>query len=79
MAFDESTKDAAFKRSRGQCECRWMRCPQSHKGRCTSKVTRQGAHYRHRAAPAIGESDVVTNCEVLCLPCYEGTESDGPD
>jgi hypothetical protein len=79
MAFDESTKDAAFKRSHGQCECRWMQCPQSHRGRCTSKVTRQGAHFCHRIALTIGGDDAVTNCEVLCMPCYEGLKSDGLD
>lgn len=77
MAFSDHTKDAAFNLSGGQCECKRSACPQGHSGRCNTKVTRDGAEYHHVTAESAGGSDGLSNCEVLCVPCHEGTKSYG--
>lgn len=75
MAFSEATKDAAFKRSGGRCEC--TRQQHSHSGRCRTTVTRPGAEYHHITAQSVGGSDGLSNCEVLCRTCHLGTASHG--
>jgi 5-methylcytosine-specific restriction endonuclease McrA len=75
MAFSESTKDAAFKRSGGQCECR--RTSHGHNGRCKTTITRHGAEYHHITSVAAGGSDGISNCEALCITCHKKTGSYG--
>jgi 5-methylcytosine-specific restriction endonuclease McrA len=76
MAFSESTKDAAFRRSGGQCECR--RSSHGHwTGRCSTKITRHGAEYHHVVSQDAGGSDGLENCEALCVSCHQKTKSYG--
>jgi 5-methylcytosine-specific restriction endonuclease McrA len=75
MAFSETTKDAAFRRSGGRCECSRDRHP--HAGRCTTRLTRQSAQFHHVHAQSQGGSDALSNCEVLCLTCHKATDSYG--
>lgn len=74
MAFTEQTKDEAYKRSGGRCECDrehpWVQGAPHHGGRCPTKVTRHGAEYHHKTAVASGGSDYLSNCQVLCLTCH---------
>ena len=71
MAFSDSVKDEAFKRSGGRCEC--TRAHPSHSGRrCATTFTRHGrweAH--HKTAVASGGTDSLSNCEALCIPCHD--------
>ena len=75
MPFPESVKDAAFRRSGGRCEC--QRQNHGHAGRCSTAVTRHGAHYHHKHAESLGGPSTLSNCEVLCVPCHKKTESWG--
>jgi hypothetical protein len=77
MAFSESTKDAAFKRSGGRCECR--RGSHTHwptGGRCHEIITRYGAVYHHITSIVADGSDGLGNCQALCVDCYRQIESD---
>jgi 5-methylcytosine-specific restriction endonuclease McrA len=77
LAFSEATKDAAYARSGGRCEC--TRKDGLHQGypRCPTRVTRHGAQYHHKTAESVGGSDSLANCEVLCLSCHRATDSYG--
>lgn len=75
MAFTESTKDAAFARSGGQCECE--RTTHGHVGRCPTKVTGHGAQYHHKVAADSGGDDSLSNCEVLDTDCHQKTQTYG--
>lgn len=75
MPFSEETKDEAFERSGGQCECE--RKEHDHTGRCSSTVTRHSAEYHHITAESVGGSDGLSNCEVLCHDCHVATDSYG--
>ena len=75
MAFAESIKDEAFRRSGGQCEC--TRYSHSHFGRCPTKVTRYSPEYHHILSQDAGGSDGLSNCEVLCVTCHKQTASYG--
>ena len=68
MGFSEKTKDEAFRRSRGKCEC--GRSTHSHgDSRCSVTVTRYSAEYHHVMPQDAGGYDGVGNCEVLCVTC----------
>ena len=75
MAFSESVKDAAFRRSGGQCECR--RTTHRRIGRCGTNITRYGAEYHHIVSQNAGGSDGLDNCEALCVTCHQQTKSYG--
>lgn len=78
MAFSEETKDAAYERAGGQCECR--RRDRLHPGgRCPKLLKRHGkkTHFNHRHAEHLGGSDGLDNCEVLCRRCHERTVTYG--
>ncbi len=77
MAFSEATKDLAFARSGGRCECR--RTGHGHAARCHTRVMRRGAgtEYNHVHASRLGGSDGLSNCEVLCERCHVLTASYG--
>ena len=73
MAFSDSVKDDAFKRSGGRCECT-RSSHTNHTGRCTTSITRHGAEYHHVDS---GGSDALGNCEALCTTCHQQTGSYG--
>lgn len=77
MAFSEATKDAAYVRSGGRCECH--RQDGLHYGRCPTRVNRHGpgVEYHHKTATDRGGSDGLSNCEVLCVQCHMRTDSYG--
>jgi len=82
MAFTESTKDTAYKRSGGRCECTRQHSGRTdaphHGGRCFITFPRNGnwqAH--HKTAVSAGGSDSLSNCEVLCTKCHELTRTYG--
>jgi len=75
MAFSESVKDQAFRRSGGRCEC--TRREHSHYGACNSPLSRYSAEFHHVTAQSVGGSDGLSNCEVLCHTCHVGTDSYG--
>jgi 5-methylcytosine-specific restriction endonuclease McrA len=75
VAFPQEVKDKAFARSGGQCEC--VRQGHGHPRRCPKVLTRATAQFHHRHAEALGGSDALSNCEVLCLACHQATPSYG--
>jgi 5-methylcytosine-specific restriction endonuclease McrA len=76
MAFSETTKQAAFNRAGGQCECRRLSCNVHATLRCTTKLAGRW-HAHHRTAVASGGDDSLNNCEALCIPCHKQTETYG--
>jgi hypothetical protein len=77
MAFNQATKDAAFTRAGGQCECSRMSCTVHKTYRCITKLTAGRWHAHHRTAVASGGDDTLSNCEALCIPCHEQTQTYG--
>jgi len=77
MAFSQETKQAAFIRAGGQCECRRLSCTEHTSIRCTTKLTAGRWHAHHKTAEASGGSDSLSNCEALCIPCHEQTPTYG--
>lgn len=77
MAFSEETKQAAFKRAGGQCECRRYSCDKHTTIRCTTKLVAGRWHAHHKTAQSSGGSDALSNCEALCIPCHENTPTYG--
>jgi len=77
MAFSEATKDEAFRRSRGQCEC--TRKEHDHMGRCSKTFTRYGGGWEahHKTAQSSGGGNELSNCEILCERCHKLTETYG--
>lgn len=77
MAFSVDTKDQAYRRAGGRCECERFHSP--HWGsRCSATFGRSGAwHAHHKTAASVGGHDGLSNCEVLCLACHEKTDSYG--
>jgi hypothetical protein len=76
MEFPESVKDAAFRRSGGQCEC--MRTSHNHAGRCSTTVTRNTAEYNHIPVNPKTSTSTLANCEVLCVTCCREVISSAP-
>lgn len=83
MAFTPETKAAAFRRSGGRCECtrehpNKPRAPH-HGGRCPKTFTEVGGqwHAHHITSVDAGGSDALSNCEILCVPCHELTQTYG--
>jgi 5-methylcytosine-specific restriction endonuclease McrA len=76
MAFSQITKDQAYARSGGRCECR--RKSHNHLfDRCATPLTRNSGEYHHITAVSVGGSDALSNCEYLCQSCHKRTDSYG--
>lgn len=84
MAFSDYTVMKAWERSGGRCECE--RSSHGHSGRCTQKLMLNqrgndnsiyGWEAHHKIAVARGGSDVLSNCEILCISCHKKTDSYG--
>lgn len=79
MAFPQSVKDEALKRSDKQCECtrQHLGKPDAphHGGRCPNKFGQWHAH--HVTSVEAGGDDILSNCEALCVPCHELTQTFG--
>ncbi len=76
MAFPETVKDAAFKRSGGRCECT-RTTHTNHRGRCATSVSRTSGEYHHTKPVNQGGADTLDNCELLCITCHKQTPSYG--
>jgi 5-methylcytosine-specific restriction endonuclease McrA len=75
MAFPDSVKAAAYRRSGGLCECK--RTGHGHTGRCAKRLTPTSGEYHHVTSVAAGGSDTLVNCEYLCTSCHAKTRSYG--
>lgn len=75
MEFPDSVKDAAFRRSGGQCEC--TSDMHSHTGRCKTTLTRNSAQYKGVPVNPRVRADTLVNCEVLCVTCHKDSPSYG--
>lgn len=74
MKFSKTTKDKAYKRSGGQCECE--RGDGLHPGhRCPERLKRHGEkiNFNHLHADRLGGADEPSNCEVICRRCHKRT------
>lgn len=76
MAFSEGTKNAAWHRAGGKCECTRKTC-KHHSGRCNAALTAYKWHAHHKTAIAAGGDDSLSNCEALCITCHENTRTYG--
>jgi len=75
MAFSEDTKQRAFQRAGGRCECT-MRACSHHTGRCNATL-RGGWHAHHATSVAAGGSDALSNCVAMCVTCHRNTRTYG--
>ena len=76
MAFSQDTKIDVWRRADGKCECRRAIC-EHHTGRCNARLEQHKWHAHHKTAVSSGGSDVLSNCEALCVPCHENTGTYG--
>jgi len=77
MAFSQATKDAAYRRAGGKCECTMTTCSKHRSGsRCNADLSR-GWHAHHRHSQAAGGDDSLGNCLAMCVACHENTRTYG--
>ena len=74
MAFSKETKDKAWHRAGGKCQCTRSACSH-HTGRCNANLQKWHAH--HITSVQAGGGDGLSNCEALCVPCHQNTGSYG--
>jgi 5-methylcytosine-specific restriction endonuclease McrA len=53
-----------------------MSCKVHKEYHCPAKLTGNW-HAHHVTAVASGGSDALSNCEALCIPCHESTQTYG--
>jgi 5-methylcytosine-specific restriction endonuclease McrA len=75
MAFSPEVKAQALTRAGFRCECNRLAC--THMGRCNAVLGLGRWHAHHKHAFVLGGSDTLSNCEALCIPCHERTQSYG--
>ena len=76
--FSQSVKDQAFARSGGRCECHREHTGKDaphHGGRCPKTFTKYGTWHAHHISK--DGPDTLSNCEALCIPCHQLTQSYG--
>lgn len=85
MAFSYNTVLAAWQRAGGRCECRRSSCGHGP-WRCSKVLNWNsrgndnapgGWEAHHKVAVAVGGSDALSNCEILCISCHKNTRSYG--
>ena len=74
MAFSQDTKDRAYRRAGGRCECEMTSC--GHRGRCNQPLG-SNWHAHHRKAVASGGNDTLGNCLAMCISRHENTRTYG--
>lgn len=75
MAFSDRTRQQAYARAGGMCECAMSVC--NHPlGRCFADL-RYGWHAHHRHSVSAGGDDSLSNCIAMCIPCHERTRTYG--
>ncbi len=75
MAFNDSDRQAAYRRAGGMCECKMATC--NHiLGRCYSTL---GSDWElhHQHSQAAGGSDALSNGIAMCIPCHQRTRTYG--
>ena len=77
MPFSDLTKQLAFARSGGRCECQRILCSEHVLKSCGKNLTMATAEFHHKHAQSQGGSDALSNCEVLCHACHVNTASYG--
>lgn len=75
MAFSDLTRQQAFARAGGMCECTMTVCNHIH-GRCYAPLGWDW-HAHHRHSQAAGGSDSLSNCQAMCVSCHERTRTYG--
>ena len=75
MGFSDKTKERARARAGNRCECKRSSC--THKGRCPKLLNRGRGEFNHVTSVAVGGSDGLENCELLCVECHRNTRSYG--
>jgi HNH endonuclease len=75
MAFSQTTKEAAYRRAGGRCECTMRTCSH-HTGRCNATL-RGGWHAHHKTSVAAGGDDDLGNCLAMCVTCHRNTATYG--
>ncbi len=73
MAFPQDVVFGALYRAGARCECKRTTC--GHMGRCNEFLVAQAWHAHHRLSQAAGGSDGLENCEILCMPCCNNSQS----
>ena len=76
MPFSEETKQQAYRRAGGKCECT-RQCSHHLGRRCNAPLTTGNWEAHHVTAESVGGSDGLSNCEALCVRCHKNTESFG--
>ena len=73
MGQQDRIRDAAYKRSGGQCEC--ARAGHGHFGRCASTITRQSAQFKLKERA--DREPIPSDLEVLCVFCFRQSAAQG--
>ena len=77
MAFSQEVRDQAWRCAGGKCECLRLMCPHHSAGRCNAPLRAHHWHAHHVTAVQSGGTDVLSNCEALCIPCHHSTRTYG--
>lgn len=77
MAFTQETKNAAYTRAGGKCECTMTTCSDHWAGVRCNKSLSNGWHAHHKTSQLAGGTDDLGNCLAMCIPCHENTRSYG--
>ena len=80
MPFPDFVIREALLRSRFQCECRRSTCGHTrgyYSDRCVTKITGGNFHAHHIIAESKNGPDNLVNCQILCVPCHQKTDSYG--
>jgi len=75
MAFPQSVIEQAYKLSGHKCQCSRKTC--GHKGPCYEPLDEGNWHARYKIPAIGGGTDTVSNCEILCTPCYKNAQTSG--
>jgi 5-methylcytosine-specific restriction protein A len=65
MPFSDVTKAQALRRAGYKCES------------CGTGVTDATSHAHHVRPESQGGSDLLSNCQILCIACHQATPSYG--
>ena len=75
MPFSDEIKSQAWTRAGGKCQC--MRTGCGHVGRCNAPLLARAWDAHHIQSALSSGADTLANCEALCLPCHNNTQSYG--
>ena len=75
MTFSEAVKREALDRARNICEC--AGCDRHDSCYLLFLGSGLTTHFDHINPKALGGSDTLENCRVLCVPCHRATPTYG--